>query len=99
MNERQSILEHLSNFQKILTNLLNVGEKVEEKIRTLVLLSSLPSSFESLMTILLIGKSTIKIEEMTSTLFQNKVLRRENWASSLGGDLAIVVTGGCSGRR
>ena len=68
MTEGQSVQEHLSNFQRILTNLLSVGEKVEEKTRALVLLSSLPRSFESLVTAILVGKSTIKMDEVTTTI-------------------------------
>ena len=99
MTEGQSVQEHLSNFQRILTDLLSVGEKVEEKTRALVLLSSLPQSFESLVTALLVGKSTIKMEEVTSALLQNEVLRRENQASSSGGNSALVVSGRASDRR
>ena len=36
MIEGQSVQEHLSHFQKILTDLLSVGENVEEKTRVLV---------------------------------------------------------------
>nr|XP_010906061.1 patatin-like protein 3 [Elaeis guineensis] len=70
--------------------LLNIGEKVEEKIRTLILLSSLPSSFESLMAALLVGKSTIKIEEVTSVLLQNEILRQENRVSSSDSDSTLT---------
>ena len=91
--------EHLSNFQNILTDLLNVGEKVEEKTRTLVLLSSLYLSFESLVTTFLVEKCTIKMEEVTSIFLQNKILRQENQTLSLDGDSAMAVTGGCGGRR
>ena len=63
MTEEQSVQEHLSHFQKILTNLLNIGEKVEEKIRMLVLLASLPP-YESLVTALLVGKSDIQMDEV-----------------------------------
>ena len=66
--------EHLGNFQKILTDLFSVGEKIEEKIRVLVLLSLL-SPFESLVIALLVGKSTIKMDEVTSALLQIKILR------------------------
>ena len=67
--------EHLSNFQKILTDLLSVGEKVEKKTRTLVLLSSLPLFYESLVIALLLKKSTIKMEEIISALLQNEIFR------------------------
>ena len=39
MTEGQSMQEHLSHFQKILTDLLSIGEKVKEKARALVLLA------------------------------------------------------------
>ena len=84
--------EHLSNFQKILTNLLNIGEKVEEKTRVLILLSSLSPSFESLMTALLMEKSTIKIDEITSILLQNKILKLQNPALSLDDDSTLTMT-------
>ena len=54
--------EHLSHFQKILTDLLSIGEKIEEKIRVLVLLVSLLPSYESLVITLLVKKSTIKMD-------------------------------------
>ena len=44
MAEGQSVQEHLTYFQKILTDLLNIGENVEEKIRVLILLASLSPS-------------------------------------------------------
>ena len=92
--------EHLSHFQKILTDLLSVGENVEEKTRALVLLASLPSSYESLVTALLVGKSTIKMDEVIAAILQNEVLRRENPASSSGGSSsALVASEGAGGRQ
>ena len=68
ITERQSMQKYLSHFQKTLTNLLSIGEKVEEKIRVLVLLTSLPPSYESLVTALLMKKSTIKMDEATTVI-------------------------------
>lgn len=100
MDEGQSVWEHLSNFQKILTDLLSIGEKVKEKTRTLVLLASLPPSYESLVTALLVKKSTIKMDEVTAVILQNEVLRRKNPASSSdGGSSALAVFGGAGGNR
>ena len=100
MTEGQSVQEHLSHFQKILTDLLSVGENVKEKNRALVLLVLLSPSYESLMTALLVGKSTIKMDEVTAVILQNKVLRRKNPASSSGGgSSALVASGGARGGR
>ena len=98
MSEEQSMREHLSNFQKILTDLLSVGEKIEEKIEVLVLLSSLFSYFEYLVIALLIEKSSIKMDGVMFALLQNEVLRQENRASSSSNDSDLVVTGVGGGR-
>ena len=50
MTEGQSVQKHLSHFQKIFTDLLNVGKKIEEKTKMLVLLTSLLPSYEFLVT-------------------------------------------------
>ena len=60
--------EHLSHLQKILTDLLSVDENIEEKTRVLVLLASLSPSYESLVTALLVRKSTIKMDEVTTAI-------------------------------
>ena len=58
----------------------------------LVLLASLLSLYESLITTLLVGKSTIKMDEVTAVILQNEVLRRDNPASSsYGGSTTLVV--------
>ena len=58
----------------------------------LVLLSSLPPSFESLVIALLVGKSSIKMEDVTFALLQNKILKWKNRVSSFGDNLTLMVT-------
>ena len=66
----------------------------------LVLLASLLSSYESLVTALLVEKSTIKMDEITMMILLNEILRRENPAlSSDRGSLALIVFGGAGGSR
>lgn len=77
--------EHLNNFQKILTDLLNIGKKVEKKTRTLVLFSLLFPFFGSLMAAL-VENNTIKMEEVTFSLLQKEVFRQENRDLSSGSD-------------
>ena len=67
--------EYLSHFQKILIDLLSIGKKVKEKIRVLVLLASHLSSYESLVTALLMEKSTVKMDKVTMVILQKKVLK------------------------
>ena len=92
--------EYLSHFQNILTNFFSIGEKVEEKTRALILLASLLPSYESLVTVLLVGKSTIKMGEVTTAILQNEVLKRENPdLSSGGGSSALMVSDEVEGGR
>ena len=65
----------------------------------LVLLVSLPPSYKSLMTALLVGKSTIKMDEVTTVILQNEVLKRENLASSSDGSSVLVISGGAGDGR
>ena len=57
----------------------------------LVLLASLSPSYESLVIAFPVGKSTIKIDEVTTVIFQNEILRRKNPASSSGGGSSGLV--------
>ena len=91
--------EHLSNFQKILTNLLSIDEKDEEKTKVLVLLSLLSLSFKSLVTSLLVEKRTIKMKEVTSIILKNEILRWKNSTSSSDCDSAMTVTESDGDRR
>ena len=83
--------EHLSYFQKILTVLLSVDEKVEEKTRVLVLLVSLLLLYEFLVTALQVRKSTIKMDELTVVILQNEILRQKNLTLSSDGSSALAV--------
>ena len=52
--------------------LLNVGVKFEEEDKSLLLLCSLPPSFDALVTTLLYGKEILKYEDMVSVLRSNE---------------------------
>ena len=52
-------------------DLLNLGVKMEEKDKSLLLLYSLPSSYDSLVTTLLYGKKTLIYEDIISVLRSN----------------------------
>ena len=91
--------KHLSHFKKILTDLSSIGKKVEEKTRTLVLLVSLSSSYESLVTTLLVKKNIIKMDEIAAVILHNEILRRENLASSSDGSSILIIFGGAKDGR
>lgn len=94
-------LEYAKVSEKLLKDLhqfFSIDEKIEKKSRMLVLLSSLPSSFESLVTAHLAWKSTIKMKEVPAALLQNEIFKQENRALSSGGNLALPATESAGGK-
>ena len=59
------MLEHLNLFNKVINELLAVDIKIDEEDKTLILLSSLLQSYDHIVTIMLYGKETIILEEVT----------------------------------
>ena len=57
----------------------------------MILLSSLPESYDHIVTIMLYGKETLILEEVMSTLLSNEIRKRTNQEEQKGSGL--VVTG------
>ena len=78
MNEGTVMLEHLNFFNKIISELLAVVVKIDEEDNVLILLSSLPESYDHIVTTMLYGKETLILEEATSTLLSNEIRKIPN---------------------
>ena len=69
MKEVTPILQHLNAFNRILSDLLALEIKLkEEEDKTLMLLSSLSSSYNHLATTIMYGKKTLKLEDVRQML-------------------------------
>ena len=66
--EETNFNQHLDEFNKITTELPSLEVKIEEEDKALLLLASLPSSFDNIVTTLLFGKKTLKFDEVVATL-------------------------------
>jgi len=64
MKEGTFILQHLNAFNKSLSDLLALEIKLEEENKTFLLLSSLPSSYDHLVTTIMYGKETLELEDV-----------------------------------
>ncbi|GKC86402.1 hypothetical protein Tco_1142119 [Tanacetum coccineum] len=82
MKEGSSLKEHLDALNSILMDLKNVEVKIEDEDAALVLLVSLPPSFESFVSSFVVGKDTITLEDVISSL-HSRELRPQ--ASGSGG--------------
>ena len=78
MNEGTMVLEHLNFFNKIINELLTVDVKIYEEDKALILLSSLPESYDHIVTTMLYGKKTLILEEVTSAHLSNEIRKRPN---------------------
>jgi len=65
---RNSSVGALNFFNKVISKLLAVDVKINEEDKALKLLSSLPQSYDYIITTILYGKETFILEEVTSTL-------------------------------
>ncbi|GJU53941.1 retrovirus-related pol polyprotein from transposon TNT 1-94 [Tanacetum coccineum] len=80
MKEVSSLKEHIDGLNSILMDLKNVKVKIEDA--ALVLLVSLPPLFESFVSSFVVGKDTITLEDVISSL-HSRELRQQ--ASGSGG--------------
>ena len=62
MPENTDVLQHLSKFNSLISQLLQCKVTFDDEDKAILLLASLPSSYENLMTTLLYGKDTLKFE-------------------------------------
>ncbi|KAK8936753.1 hypothetical protein KSP39_PZI011993 [Platanthera zijinensis] len=72
MSEGTQLLNHMNMFNKLVSQLRSMDVKVEEEDQALLLLSSLPRPFDHLVTTILYGKDTLKMEEVVTMLLSNE---------------------------
>ena len=70
------MLEHLTFFNKVISELLPIDVKIDKEGKALILLSSLSQSYDHIITTML--KKTLILEEVTSTLLSNEIRKRPN---------------------
>lgn len=78
MREGSDLNDHINEFCRLTTQLLNIDVKLEEEDKALLLLSSLPESLSTLQTTLLVGKSTLSVDDVTSALLDSDRFRGSN---------------------
>ena len=68
MQEGSDLVEYMNAFNQVVTDLARLGVDVADEDRAILLLCSLPPSYEHLITTLTHGKETIKNEDITAAL-------------------------------
>ena len=75
MKEGKDLQGHIDDFNKLTVDFDNIGVEYEDDDNALVLLYSLPKSYETLVDILQHGRETISVEKIVGSLKSKK----EKW--------------------
>ena len=68
--------DHITRFDLLVTDLLNLDEKVSDVDKALILLASLPDEYEHLIVSMLTGKETT-FKEVTTALYSNEIRKKK----------------------
>ena len=73
MIEEASLNEHIDEFNKVCDELETIDEGLSDESKALLLISSLPKSYEHFVNALLYGRQTLSLEEVKSALGTKKL--------------------------
>ena len=90
MSEGSDIRDHINQFNKCITQLLSLEVKIDDEDQVIILLSSLPKSYETLVTTLLVRKTTLTVDEVSTTLLETENMKEPS-SLSHGGDHVLTV--------
>ncbi|WCJ26614.1 hypothetical protein M5689_008419 [Euphorbia peplus] len=77
--------DHITNFNKLVADLMNLDVTFEDEDLALMLLGSLPEEFEFLETTLLHGKAEVSIREVCDALYSYELRKEDKKESSNDG--------------
>ena len=92
MQDGEDLAEHINVFNQLVADLAKVDVKVDDDDKAIILLCSLPSSYEHLVTTLTYGKESIKVEDVVAALLAHDQRRKNNANGGSSGD-ALHVKG------
>src|SRR6266540_3240939 len=92
MQEGSDLAEHINVFNQLVVDLVKVEVTVEDEDRAIILLCSLPGSYEHLVTTLTYGKKNNKLEDIVAALLAHDQRRKNNATGGFSGD-ALHVKG------
>ncbi|CAL9015226.1 unnamed protein product, partial [Prunus brigantina] len=97
MEEGGNLMDHMNVFNGCIDQLRKVDVKIEEEDKALILLTSLPDSYENLVTTLLYGKDTVSLEQVQTSLVSHDIQKKRTRDD--GHETALAVQGGNHGRK
>ncbi|CAA0831266.1 Probable prolyl 4-hydroxylase 11 [Striga hermonthica] len=99
IQEGTDLGQHVNIFNQVVTDLASLEVKIEDEDKAMILLCSLPPSYEHMVTTLTYGKETIKTEEITSALLAHNQQKLKSGESSSQSDSLYVKENGPNGNE
>ncbi|TXG62951.1 hypothetical protein EZV62_009945 [Acer yangbiense] len=94
-----SMIEHLDNYNKILADLQNLDVEIIDEDKALLLLNSLPDTYEHLTTTLLYGKDEVKFIDVSNALVNNEYRKKDQFDHRDSTSEALTVARGRTNNR
>ncbi|PKU80142.1 Retrovirus-related Pol polyprotein from transposon TNT 1-94 [Dendrobium catenatum] len=98
MEENQELRKHLDDFNKLILDLRNVDVKIDEEDQGIILLSSLPKTYENIVDTMLYGKQSLTLTEVKSVLMSKEVQRKIEHKEDKNGNI-LIARGRSESRR
>uniref|UniRef100_A0A2N9EW59 Integrase catalytic domain-containing protein n=1 Tax=Fagus sylvatica TaxID=28930 RepID=A0A2N9EW59_FAGSY len=89
MTEGADLRQHINTFKQIISDMLRIDIKFEDEDKAMMLLTSLPASYEHLVTTLLYGKETLELEKVSGALLDHYQRKHKDSAESSGERLVV----------
>lgn len=89
MDEDGDVKDHINKFNMCITQLSNVEVNIDKEDRAIILLAFLSKSYESLVTTLLVGKTTLTMDEVSNALLETANMKKPCRSSHT--DQALVM--------
>jgi hypothetical protein len=99
LQKGQSVMNHLSIFREIVSDLLSMEVKYEDEDLALLLLVSLPSSFMNFRDTICISRDTLTLTEVYEALHQREKMKSMVQAESLSSKAEALEVRGRPGQR
>jgi hypothetical protein len=89
MTEGADLRQHINTFKQIISDMLRIDIKFEDEDKAMMLLTSLPASYEHLVTTLLYGKEILELEEVSGALLDHYQRKHKDSTESSGEGLVV----------